>query len=165
MVRGGHTSRPWHLPGVVTVSLTSAAVLVPWVAYLAGTLPTGTLLTSWSSAWVGFDVLLTATLAATGLLARSRNPLWPSAAFASAALLVADAWFDVTTSGSGGLLVPVLSAALLELPLAALLVRYAVRATRTAFAVSAAVTTVRPAPAPEHAPRNRSAEEGTAVEG
>lgn len=124
--------RALHLPGVTLVTLASAVTLVPWTVHLARSLPTSYVLTGWSSAWVGFDVVLTAVLAATGLLARRRDPLWPAAAFASAALLVADAWFDVTTSGTAGLLVPVLTAALLELPLAALLVHHAVRATRAA---------------------------------
>jgi len=147
------------LPGVGALSLASAVVLVPWIAYLATSLPTSYVLTGWSSAWVGFDVLLTVVLAATGLLARGRHPLWPAAAFASAALLVADAWFDVMTSGSAGLLVPVLSAALLELPLAALLVHHAVRA-----------QTAAPAPlgaTPAAAVRDHAAapQEGAAVEG
>ena len=125
-VQGGRARR--RMPGVAPVSLASAAVLVPWIVYLTRSLPRTYLLTGWSSAWVGFDLLLTGALATTGLLARRHHPLWPSAAFASAALLVADAWFDVMTSGTGGLLVPVLSAALLELPLAALLVARAVHA-------------------------------------
>ena len=117
-----------RVPGVAVVSLTSAAVLVPWIVYLTRSLPRTYLLTGWSSAWVGFDLLLTGAFATTGLLARRHHPLWPSAAFASAALLVADAWFDVMTAGTGDLLVPVLSAVLLELPLAALLVARAVHA-------------------------------------
>lgn len=126
--------RVLRVPGVTLVTLTSAVALVPWIVHLARSLPTSYVLTGWSSAWVGFDVVLTAVLATTGVLARRHDALWPSAAFASAALLVADAWFDVTTSGTGGLLVPVLTAALLELPLAALLVHHAVRATRAAAA-------------------------------
>lgn len=124
--------RALHVPGVTLATLASAVALVPWIAHLARSLPASYVLTGWSSAWVGFDVVLTVVLAATGLLARRRDPLWPAAAFASAALLVADAWFDVMTSGTGGLLVPVLTAALLELPLAALLIHHAVRATRAA---------------------------------
>ena len=45
-----------------------------------------------------------------------------------AAFLLADAWFDVTTSG-GNLAASVVSAALVELPLAAYLVRHATRVT------------------------------------
>ena len=60
-----------------------------------------------------------------------RPPLHAPAAYACAAFLVADAWFDVTTSGSN-LAVSLGSAALVELPLAASLVRHATRVTTEA---------------------------------
>ena len=107
--------------------LACAAVLLPWVAYLSTSLPQTYVLTDWNAAWVGFDVLLMALLAATGVLTRRQHPLHPHAAFASAAFLVADAWFDVTTSVGSDAVVALASAVLVELPLAAYLVRHGAR--------------------------------------
>jgi hypothetical protein len=70
-------------------------------------------------------------LGVTGVLARRQHPLHAPAAYASAAFLVADAWFDVTTSGNN-LAVSLVSAAVVELPLAAYLVRHATRVTTEA---------------------------------
>jgi len=107
--------------------LACAVVLLPWVAYLSTSLPQTYVLTDWNAAWVGFDVLLMALLAATGVLTRRQHPLHPHAAFASAAFLVADAWFDVTTSVGSDAVVALASAVLVELPLAAYLVRHGAR--------------------------------------
>ncbi|GAA1236614.1 hypothetical protein [Oryzihumus leptocrescens] len=107
--------------------LAGAAALLPWVAYLSTSLPKTYVLTDWNGAWVGFDVLLMVLLATTGVLTRRQHPLHPHAAFASAAFLVADAWFDVTTSVGSDAVVAFATAGLVELPLAAYLVRHASR--------------------------------------
>lgn len=109
------------------VVLACAALLVPWVAYLSTSLPHTYVISNWNGAWAGFDVLLIVVLGATGLLGRRQHPLQAPAAFASAALLVADAWFDVMTAAGTDRLVAMVSAVLLELPLAALLLRHATR--------------------------------------
>ena len=118
----------WPRP-VALLCLACVAVLLPWVANLSMSLPQTYVLTDWNGAWVGFDVLLMALLATTGVLTRRQHRLHPHAAFASAAFLVADAWFDVTTSGGRDAVVAFASAVLVELPLAALLVRHASRST------------------------------------
>lgn len=76
---------------------------------------------------MGFDVLLMVPLATTGILTRRQHPLHPHAAFASAAFLVADAWFDVTPSVGRDAVVAFASAVLVALPLATFLVRHASR--------------------------------------
>ncbi len=90
------------------------AATVPWTIYLSLTLHTYRL------TWVGFDVLLTAALLATAYAAWRRHPLVGLLAAATAALLVVDAWFDVTLSAGPERTGAILSAALVELPLAAL---------------------------------------------
>ncbi|HET8765767.1 MAG TPA: hypothetical protein VFM86_00425 [Pedococcus sp.] len=107
--------------------LVAAAALVPWAAYLGVSLPTRYTVSTWSLAWVGFDVLVAALLAATAWLGLRRRPEFALAAVAAAGMLGADAWFDVTTANAGDRLGSVLSAVLVELPLAVALVVVAAR--------------------------------------
>ncbi|HEV7146496.1 MAG TPA: hypothetical protein VGN48_05800 [Pedococcus sp.] len=126
----GGRSRP-SLSGPVRrtmlVCLACSTVLVPWVAYLATSLPETYVMSNWSLAWVGFDVMLILLLGGTGLLVRREHPMQVAAAFLSAAFLLADAWFDVMTSTGSGLVVSLVSAVFIELPLAVFLLRYATR--------------------------------------
>ncbi len=96
--------------------------MVPWILVLAGRLPQQYTAAHWTLTWVGFDVGLGACLAVAAWTAWRRPELFVSAATVTAALLGADAWFDVTTSAGGfDTAVSVGSAVLVELPLAALL--------------------------------------------
>lgn len=98
-----------------------AIALVPWIIYLAFTLPSHTQASHYRTAWVGFDVFLAMALLRTAWLAMRRRRQMELPAIVLATLLVMDAWFDVITSKSG---VPQMEAVLLavfiELPLAAL---------------------------------------------
>lgn len=106
-----------------------AVALLPWVVWLAWTLPARNVASHYRLAWVGFDLLLTGALARTAYLAWRRSPFVVNVASATAALLVVDAWFDVTTSpGGDDLLVSVVLAILVELPLALLSLVLAARA-------------------------------------
>ena len=97
-----------------------AVALLPWTFWLSIALPASHLAERWDVAWVGFDLMLAGTLAATALAAARRSPLLPVGATAAGVLLVVDAWFDVITSDSGKELGMALAMALLcELPLAA----------------------------------------------
>jgi hypothetical protein len=79
----------------------SAAVLVPWIAYLALTLPRATTAFHWPLVWGGLDGVIAVGLAATAwLAARGHRHVRPAAA-ATVALMGSDAWFDVCTSPSG----------------------------------------------------------------
>ena len=98
-----------------------ALALVPWVLWLAWTLPASSVTSHYRLAWVGFDVLLAGSMARTAYLAWRRSPFVVNVASATATLLVVDAWFDVTTSPGGDDLVgSALLAVFVELPLAAL---------------------------------------------
>lgn len=104
---------------IVPVYAVFAVALVPWVAYLAWTLPARSVSQHYRLAWVGFDVMLCLALARTAWLAWRRSPFVVNVASATAALLVVDAWFDVTTSpGGDDLMVSAALALLVELPLA-----------------------------------------------
>lgn len=103
------------------VLLAAVAVgLVPWALYLTFTLPSRHVTYHYDIAWVGFDVGLTASFAATAWAAfRGSRWLVPLAA-ATGTMLCCDAWFDVVTSQSGGdMWEAIAEAALAELPLAA----------------------------------------------
>ena len=83
----------------------------------------------WSAAWVGLDVMEAIGLAVTGWLVRRGDPRRCLAAAATAMLLVVDAWFDISTAGSG-LTEAVAMATCAELPMAALCSVVAYRAVR-----------------------------------
>ncbi len=109
--------------------LSFAAALLPWSGYLAMSLPQRSVSPHYATTWVGFDLLLMAVLARIGWLAHRRNPRVVLAAAVGATLLVADAWFDITTAASGPARTrAILSAVLLELPTAGLSVLLARRA-------------------------------------
>ena len=101
----------WAGPAFVLFSL----ILLPWIAYLAYSLPSRQVSADSDIAWAGFDVMLLAALASTGYFALRRSRYLATAA----TLLVVDAWFDVVTTLPGQRLEPVALAAGVELPLAA----------------------------------------------
>jgi len=100
----------------------SAVVLVPWIAYLAITLPPRYVADNWDVTWVGFDVLLLVMMVATAVLGYLRRQMLVMTAFATGVLLVCDAWFDVVTAHGNDQTWSVVSAVVVELPLAALLI-------------------------------------------
>ncbi len=77
----------------------AAALLLPWIVYLAITLPRHQFDRHYRAAWVGFDVILVIVIARTAYLAFRLDPRVQFPATATAVLLLVDAWFDVTTSG------------------------------------------------------------------
>ncbi len=99
----------------------SCVVLVPWVIFLALSLPRHYETSNWRATWVGFDIVLILALGLTAYLGWRRRQLVMFAAFATGLLLICDAWFDITTASGGDKLTAGLSAILVELPLAVLL--------------------------------------------
>lgn len=95
-----------------------SVILLPWIIYLAESLPGRQISTHYDSAWAGFDVMLLLGVASTGYFALRRSRYLATAAAATAALLVVDAWFDVITSPRSQLPESVLLAIAVELPLA-----------------------------------------------
>jgi hypothetical protein len=113
----------------LAITTGSAVLLVPWIAYLALTLPERYVVHNWSITWVGFDVLLLLMFAATALLGWLRRQLLILTGFASGVLLLCDTWFDVMTASRGDLWESLASAAV-EVPIAAVLIGGSLRLTR-----------------------------------
>ena len=95
-------------------------IMVPWTIYISQTLPSRQLSSHYDVAWGGFDVFLTAALAATAYFALRRSRYLSTAATATAVLLIIDAWFDVMTTPVSQVWESILLAAAVELPLAAI---------------------------------------------
>jgi hypothetical protein len=111
--------RKWR----TVLMLVCAAALIPWTVYLAITLPSHYVARNWVATWVGFDILLVAMMVLTALAGWKRKQFVFPTAFATGVLLICDAWFDVMTSQRGGdLTQALLSALLVELPLAFVLI-------------------------------------------
>jgi hypothetical protein len=107
----------WVAPGFAVLAVGT----VPWVVFLAVTLPRHATFAHYRGVWVGFDTALIAVLALTGYLAWRGRPRVALAATAAATMLAVDAWFDVMTTPRGrGLAVSLVLAGLVELPLAAI---------------------------------------------
>jgi hypothetical protein len=123
-LRLGRRLRLWLLTVCVVV-------LAPWIGYLAITLPHRHQVRSWDATWVGFDLLLLLMLTLALVLGWRRSLLVVPAVCATGALLVCDAWFDVMTAGSTQERIwSVVSAVVVELPLAAVLIGWSVRLLR-----------------------------------
>jgi hypothetical protein len=97
--------------------------LILWIVFLAITLPA-------NDVALGFDVLLVAFMVATAVLVFLRRQLALLAAFTTGVLLICDAWFDVMTADPHDLWESALTATLVELPLAVILVTTALRILR-----------------------------------
>ena len=106
----------------MTGLLLGAVLLVPWIGYLAVSLPRRYVARNWDRTWVGFDVLLLVMLLLTAVLGLRRRPMVIVTGFATGLLLVCDAWFDVMTADADDIALSLITALVVELPLAALLV-------------------------------------------
>ncbi|MFI5776164.1 hypothetical protein [Nocardia sp. NPDC051570] len=107
---------------LLLITAGGAALLVPWIVFLAVHLPEGYTTNEWRLAWVGFDVLLFAGLGSSAWLGFRRRRAAVPVLIATAALLCCDAWFDVVLDWSGdNRWGSVLMAAGVEIPLGLLL--------------------------------------------
>jgi hypothetical protein len=104
---------------VAPVFAVLGAATVPWTVHLAMTLPKQADTHHYRLTWVGFDIMLVVVLLATAYLAWRGNRLVGMLATITATMLVLDAWFDVNTSNHADRPEAILSALLVELPLAA----------------------------------------------
>jgi hypothetical protein len=104
--------------------------LIPWIAYLAVMLPDRYVTYNWTATWVGFDVLLLMFMVATVVLGLLRRQLLILSAFTTGVLLTCDAWFAVMTAAPADRWPSILTAVLVELPLAVLLITGALRILR-----------------------------------
>jgi hypothetical protein len=115
------TSHPRFAPGGVAIGL------IPWITLLVITPPAIYAARHWPAAGVGIDVLLVAFMAMTAALVFVRRRWVPLTAFATAVLLCCDAWFGVMTAGPHDVSVSALTAILIEVPLAVILIITALR--------------------------------------
>jgi hypothetical protein len=121
----------WKWDAILVFIVGICIVLAAWIGMLAVTLPKFYHTGSWRGAWVGFDVALLAAFAATGWAAWRRRQLLIICLVVLATLLLCDAWFDVVLDvRTSGFLASLLSAILVELPLALLAVFMARRLLR-----------------------------------
>lgn len=106
---------------VAPLFLIGAVLLLPWIVYLALTLPHRAIAHHYNLSWVGFDVFLGLTMVRTAWLAFRQRRQVELPAVATATMLIIDAWFDITTSQPGWPLIQALLLAIfVELPTAAL---------------------------------------------
>jgi hypothetical protein len=104
--------------------------LIPWIVYLTVMLPDRYVSYNWTATWVGFDVLLLTFMVTTVVLGLLRRQLLILSAFTTGVLLTCDAWFDVMTAAPSDRWPSILTAVLVELPLAVLLITGALRIVR-----------------------------------
>jgi hypothetical protein len=112
---GSKRRRQLFLAGLIVCCI----VLAVQIGVLAVTLPRYYRAGDWRGAWVGFDIALFCTFALTAWAAWRGRQLLIMCLLVLATLLIADAWFDVSLDvRTSGFLVSLLSALLVEIPLA-----------------------------------------------
>jgi hypothetical protein len=105
--------------------------LAGWIALLILTLPGHYTSQDWRTVWVGLDLAELAGFAATWWAAWHQRQVVIFLMIITGTLLVCDAWFDVTLDyGSRGFTASVISAVVVELPVAFLLFASARRLVR-----------------------------------
>lgn len=108
------------------VLMGAGLALLPWLGYLAGTLPPAE-----AAAWVTLDALEAAALLTAGSRLPRADASHRAPAAAAALLLLADACIDIATAAPGQELTTAIAMAVAaELPLAALCTTLAARAGR-----------------------------------
>jgi hypothetical protein len=106
---------------LIAAAIVCAVALAAWIGVLEVKLPRDYRSGGWRAAWVGFDGALLLTFVATAWSAWRRRQMLIACLIVIATLLCCDAWFDTTLDwGTRGFLVSLLSALLIELPLAAM---------------------------------------------
>jgi hypothetical protein len=121
---------------VLAAILVCCVALAVWTGLLAVSLPHFYRAGGWRGAWVGFDIALLAAFAATGWAAWRRRQVLIICLVVLATLLCCDAWFDVVlNSDTRGFELSLLSAVVIELPLALLAIAGARRLLRLTIAM------------------------------
>jgi hypothetical protein len=105
----------------------TARLEVLWTVYLALRLPPHYVANHWALAWVGFDIGQIVLMLLSAWTAWRRRAMFIIYSSMLATLFIIDAWFDVTTARRGDAGFSKLSAGLLEIPFAVLLLWAAVR--------------------------------------
>jgi hypothetical protein len=119
------------------VSVFACAVLVGWIIVLGLTLHRSFHTQHWKGAWIGFDVILLLTFAATGWAFWRGRQIVIACLIVTGTLLCCDAWFDVLLdAGTPDVWLSVASALIVELPLAFLMFNTARRLIRLSAVVA-----------------------------
>ncbi len=114
----------------LTLMVGGSIALIPWMVYLALTLPGNYVAHNWAATWIGFDCVLITSMVATAVLGWLRRELVILPAFTTGVLLICDAWFDIMTAQPHQVWLSVATAALINIPLAAIMIIGAVRILR-----------------------------------
>lgn len=129
--QGSPRRRRLFLLGTIVCCL----VLAAWIGVLAWTLPPYYRTGGWRGAWVGFDVAELIAFGVTAWAAWRGRQILIMSLLVLATLLLADAWFDVTLDlHTSGFLASLLSALLVEIPLAVIAIMGARRLLRITIA-------------------------------
>lgn len=105
---------------VIAASLAGVLLLAVWIGVLEVKLPPRYRAGGWRLAWVGFDIGLLAVFAATAWAAWRRRQILILCLIVLATLMCCDAWFDTMLDwGTRNFMFSVLSAVVIELPVAA----------------------------------------------
>jgi hypothetical protein len=121
---------------ILAVIIICCLVLAVWIGLLAVTLPGYYRSGGWRGAWVGFDIALLLAFVATGWASWQRRQILIVCLVVLATLLCCDAWFDVVLDAhTSGFWLSLLSAVLIELPLAGVAILGARRLLRMTNAV------------------------------
>ncbi|MEV6772088.1 hypothetical protein AB0N05_26020 [Nocardia sp. NPDC051030] len=104
----------------LTLMVGGCLALIPWMVYLGLTLPAEYHAQNWSLAWIGYDIVLVLSMAATAYLGWRRRVLLILPALATGVLLLVDAWFDIVTAEASDVWWSAGTAIVGEIPLAAL---------------------------------------------
>jgi len=116
---------------VLMTIIACCIALAIWTGVLAVSLPPYYRSGGWRGAWVGFDIALLGALAATGWAAWRGRQILIVCLVVLATLLLCDAWFDVVLDlRTPGFQLSLLSAVIIELPLAGLAIAGARRLLR-----------------------------------
>ena len=121
----------WKWDLLLVLIIGGCIVLAAWIGYLAVSLPAFYRAGSWRGAWVGFDIAELVAFAITGWAAWRRRQVLIMCLIVLATLLLCDAWFDVVLdSRTAGFLSSLLSALLVEVPIAVIAIVVARRLLR-----------------------------------
>jgi hypothetical protein len=124
----------WRRYAIIAFTVGACVFLAIWIAVLALSLPAFYHTGSWRGAWVGFDIAELVMFAATGWAAWRRRQILIICLIVLATLLLCDAWFDVVLDErTGAFLASLLSALLVEVPLAVIAILLARRLLRLAI--------------------------------
>jgi hypothetical protein len=128
-VLGSEPSHVWLPRWFGPLAVLSVIGFVPWMVYLAFTLPRKVRADHYDIAWLGFDIALWLSIAGLAYCAVRRRPGFGPLAAVTSALLFVDAWFDVITSSSRGEFIGAVAlAACAEVPAAVICAWMAVNA-------------------------------------